>query len=82
MPQAAGEPAGAATAERSRKRALQQGDVVATAAAELQLTAALMRAHFGPTVVDEEAGVIEMQVGCGRGGGRGEGGGGSFLLLL
>ncbi len=72
VPQAVGEPEGAATAECALTAARAAGDDAAAAAAELHLMAALLRGQYGPARVDEAAGSITLQVGVGPGRGGGE----------
>ncbi|WIA30437.1 hypothetical protein OEZ86_000521 [Tetradesmus obliquus] len=60
--QAAGEPSGAAKAEAARQAALAAGDVAGALHAEMQLAGLLLAAQFGPVVVSEAAGQIQMQV--------------------
>ena len=58
--QAAGEPPGASAAEEQRRKATAAGDAVGAAAAEMALTAALLRAQFGEVVVNEDLGIIKI----------------------
>eukprot|EP00195_Chlamydomonas_chlamydogama_P006597 CAMPEP_0202904758 /NCGR_PEP_ID=MMETSP1392-20130828/30978_1 /ASSEMBLY_ACC=CAM_ASM_000868 /TAXON_ID=225041 /ORGANISM="Chlamydomonas chlamydogama, Strain SAG 11-48b" /LENGTH=723 /DNA_ID=CAMNT_0049592553 /DNA_START=19 /DNA_END=2190 /DNA_ORIENTATION=+ len=60
--QAVGEPAGVVMAEEARQAALLRNDSAAATTAELQLIAALLQAQFGPAVVDEAAGTVEVTV--------------------
>lgn len=59
-----GSPPGLEAADTLWRAARTAGDKEAAERAELHIIAALMRAQFGPAQVDEETGVIKVQVGA------------------